>query len=97
MNDVSESWGIPMTLDSMFVMITSDDLKAMKQRIIKQLKNRFGSIDYYNCFAVGVDTDKMMWYDVDNTQTQKAQAQMSDVINNGGESTGTTDFSGWTM
>jgi hypothetical protein len=37
----------------------------MNQIMIKQLKNRFGDINYYKRFVVGIDRSKMRLYDVE--------------------------------
>ena len=66
MDHVSESFGISMTADAMFGLITTEELTARNQIMVKQLKNRWGDLDYYKRFVVGVDAPKFKLYDVDD-------------------------------
>lgn len=67
MTDTSESMGLPMSLDLFFALIPTDELEAMNQIMIKQLKNRFGDINYYKRFVVGIERSKMRLYDVEES------------------------------
>jgi replicative DNA helicase len=55
LEDTSESFGLPATADLMFALITSEDLEALGQIMVKQLKNRYNDPSYYKRFTVGVD------------------------------------------
>ncbi|MFA7408352.1 MAG: DnaB-like helicase C-terminal domain-containing protein [Anaerolineaceae bacterium] len=79
LTNTSESMGLPMSADSMFALISSEELREMGQIIIKQLKNRWGDIGYYTRFAVGIDRSKMKLYDLEeNAQTQQAAVKAQD-------------------
>jgi replicative DNA helicase len=67
MTNTSESMGLPMSLDIFFALIPTEELEKMNQIMIKQLKNRFGDINYYKRFVVGIDRSKMRLYDVETT------------------------------
>jgi replicative DNA helicase len=67
MTNTSESMGLPMSLDIFFALIPSEELEKMNQIMIKQLKNRFGDINYYKRFVVGIDRSKMRLYDVETS------------------------------
>jgi predicted ATP-dependent serine protease len=67
MTNTSESMGLPMSLDIFFALIPTEELEKMNQIMIKQLKNRFGDINYYKRFVVGIDRAKMRLYDVETT------------------------------
>jgi hypothetical protein len=63
----------------MFALISSEDLEAMGQIMVKQLKNRYNDPSYYKRFTVGVDRAKMKLYDVE----QSAQQGLADAGHSG--------------
>ena len=65
LEDTSESFGLPATADFMFALISSEELEQLGQIMVKQLKNRWGSIDQYKRFMVGIDRSKMKLYDAE--------------------------------
>ena len=67
LEDISESFGSAMTADFILGISTSPELEKMKQLQMKQLKNRWGALDYYRKFVVGVDRSKMKLFDIDAT------------------------------
>ncbi len=75
LEDTSESFGLPATVDFMFAMISTDELQELNQIVIKQLKNRYSDPNYYKRFVVGIDRAKMKLYDVE----ESAQTGMTDV------------------
>lgn len=74
LTDTSESFGLPATADSMFALINSEELEALNQLMVKQLKNRYTDPSRYKRFVIGVDRSKMRLYDVD----ESAQDLMDD-------------------
>lgn len=74
LEDTSESFGLPATVDLMIALITSDELENLNQMMFKQLKNRFGDPAKYKRFVVGIDRAKMRLYDVE----QSAQEEVTD-------------------
>lgn len=62
----SESMGLPMTADLFFSLSTSDELEALGQVSMTQLKNRFGDINRPRRFVLGLDRPKMRFYDVED-------------------------------
>ena len=67
LEDTSESFGLPATADLMFALITSEDLEALGQIMVKQLKNRYNDPSYYKRFTIGVDRAKMKLYDIEQS------------------------------
>jgi len=67
LEDTSESFGLPATADFMFALISSEELEALGQMKIKQLKNRYNDPSINRAFIVGVDRAKMKLYDVSNS------------------------------
>jgi replicative DNA helicase len=78
LEDTSESFGLPATADLMFALITSEDLEALGQIMVKQLKNRYNDPTYYKRFTIGVDRAKMRLYDIE----QSAQSGIVDAGHN---------------
>lgn len=74
LTDTSESFGLPATADLMFALISSEELEAMGQIMVKQLKNRYNDPGKYRKFVVGIDRAKMRLFDVE----QSAQAELVD-------------------
>jgi hypothetical protein len=67
LEDTSESFGLPATADFMFALISSEELEQLGQIMVKQLKNRWGSIDHYKRFTVGIDRSKMKLFDAEDS------------------------------
>lgn len=74
MTDTSESMGSVHTFDLYFALIRTEELDELGQVMVKQLKNRYGDLNYYKRFIVGLDTSKMKFYDVEDS----AQKNISD-------------------
>jgi hypothetical protein len=65
LEDTSESFGLPATADLMFALINTEELQALNQIMVKQLKNRYNDPTTYTKFVIGVDRSKMKLYDVE--------------------------------
>ena len=65
LTDTSESFGLPATADLMIALISTDELKALNQIMVKQLKNRYADPEMYKRFVIGVDKSRMKLYDVE--------------------------------
>jgi replicative DNA helicase len=74
LDDTSESFGLPATADFMFGLSTSDELEALGQIMVKQLKARDHDKKTIKRFVIGVDYSKMRLYDVE----QQAQKDITD-------------------
>jgi hypothetical protein len=51
----------------MFDLMTNDELDALGQMKVKQLKNRYNDPGVNRAFILGVDKAKMRLYDVENS------------------------------
>ena len=78
LEDTSESFGLPATADFMFALISNDDLEALGQMKVKQLKNRYNDPSVNRAFIVGVDRAKMRLYDVEQSAQNIVDANQSD-------------------
>ena len=67
LDNTSDSMGLPMTLDFMLALISTEELDEQNQLMVKQLKNRFGDPSTHKRFLIGVDRSKMRLYDIDSS------------------------------
>lgn len=74
LTNTSESFGLPATADLMFALISTEELEALGQIMVKQLKNRYGDRNKYKRFVVGVDRSKMKLFNLE----ANAQKNISD-------------------
>jgi replicative DNA helicase len=68
LEDTSESFGLPATADLMFALVSSEELEALGQIMVKQLKNRYNDPGSNKRFAVGIDKSRMKLYDIDDAR-----------------------------
>lgn len=80
MTDVSESFGLPHTVDFFAAIITTEDLEKLNQYMFKQLKNRYSDVTKNRKFIVGVDKPKMKLYDVSPTAQTNIQNSGQSVV-----------------
>ena len=64
LSDTSESFGLPMTADMMFAIMTNDEMQENGQFMVKQLKNRYVDPTFMKRFLVGVDYAQMRLYEL---------------------------------
>ena len=67
LTDTSESFGLHATADLMFALIATEDLEAMNQIMVKQLKNRYNDPTVNKRFVLGIDRAKMRLYDCEQS------------------------------
>lgn len=65
LENTSESFGLPATVDLMFALISTEELEKLNQIMVKQLKNRYNDVAMYKRFVVGIDKTKMRLYNVE--------------------------------
>ena len=68
LTDTSESFGLPATADLMFALISTEELEAINQIMVKQLKNRYNDPTINKRFVLGIDRSKMRLYDVEQNK-----------------------------
>jgi len=78
LEDTSESFGLPATADLMFAIISTEQMEALGQVMVKQLKNRYNDPTVNKKFVIGIDRAKMKLYDVD-------QSAQDELVDNGQE------------
>jgi len=66
LTDTSESFGLPATADFMIALIATDEMKALNQILVKQLKNRYSDLEGpLKRFVIGVDRPRMRLFDTE--------------------------------
>ena len=81
LEDTSESFGLPATADLMFALISNEELDALNQIAVKQLKNRYNDPTVNKRFVIGIDRARMRLFDVKLSEQQELQdANQSDDI-----------------
>ena len=100
LEDTSESFGLPATADLMFALISNEELDALNQIAVKQLKNRYNDPTVNKRFVIGIDRAKMRLFDVKLSEQQSLQDanQTGDVPEAFSEPVfDKTDFGGFTV
>lgn len=77
LTDTSDSFGLPMSADFMVALIRTEEMDALNQIMIKQLKNRYNDATIAKRFVVGIDRAKMKLYN--------AEGNAQDIIDSGQE------------
>ena len=81
LEDTSESFGLPATADLMFALISNEELDALNQIAVKQLKNRYNDPTVNKRFVIGIDRARMRLFDVKLSEQQELQdANQSDDL-----------------
>jgi replicative DNA helicase len=65
LEDTSESFALPATVDFMVALVSSEQLEELNQIQVKQLKNRYNDPTKNRKFVVGVDRSRMKLYNTD--------------------------------
>ena len=65
-SNISESFGLPATVDFLLSLVSTDELAQANQILCIQLKNRYNDINYYKKFLIGIDRSKMRLYNLEN-------------------------------
>lgn len=65
-DDISESYGLAATADVIFAIFDDEELSKQNKLVYKQVKNRFGDINTYSKFPMGVTKAKMKLHDIDS-------------------------------
>jgi len=73
LEDTSESFGLPATADLMLALVSNDELTALGQVLVKQLKNRYSDPNVHKRFVVGINRGKMKLFDVEDADKDLVQ------------------------
>ncbi len=91
----SESFGLPMTADFMFALISTEELEQSGNIMVKQLKNRYNERLSNKKFLLGINRAKMKLYSTnDAVPIPGPKKQVPDTFFNRKK---TSNFSDWNM
>lgn len=82
LTNTAESFGLPATADIMFALISTEELNAMSQLMVKQLKNRWGDTENPKRFVIGVDRSKMKLFNLDDIAQKDVMKKDQPVMDN---------------
>lgn len=77
LENVSESHGFSATVDLLIGLMSHPDWEAVNKLMMVQLKNRYGDLNYYRKFMIGISRAKMQMYNL--------KREASDEVNKHGE------------
>tara|TARA_B100001564_G_scaffold348745_1_gene351049 strand:+ start:73 stop:786 length:714 start_codon:yes stop_codon:yes gene_type:complete len=80
LEDTSESFGLPATADLMFALISNEELDALNQIAVKQLKNRYNDPTMNKRFVIAIDRAKMRLSDVKLSEQVLQDANQTDDV-----------------
>lgn len=67
LTETSESIGLPMTVDLMLALISTEELEKLNQIMVKQLKNRYDNPNKHKRFVIGIDRSRMRLYNLEDS------------------------------
>lgn len=85
LDGISESFGIAATADLVITIVSNEQLAALGQYMVKQLKNRYNDPNKNRKFLIGVDKTKMRLYNLEasaQTLVQSSNSIQSNTTNN---------------
>jgi hypothetical protein len=68
-NDIltKNSFGVAAVADLILAAITTEELDALGQVMIKQLKNRYNDVSKNRRFVIGIDRSRMKWFNAEQS------------------------------
>lgn len=88
--DVSESHGLAATVDCLFGLMSNEEWEKTGKLMIGQIKNRYGDINFYKKFMLGIERSKMRLYDIKRDASDEVNRGQSKAVEKGAS----TDFGG---
>ena len=82
LEDTAESFGLPATADLMFALVATEELEAMGQIMVKQLKNRYNDVNLHKRFVIGIDRAKMRLMDASDSASDELVKDAITMDNN---------------
>jgi len=75
MEDVAESFGTTATADFILALVRNEQMDAMNEILCIQLKNRYSDKGKFRHFGIGVNIEKMQFYDLEKKDQTYMNAQ----------------------
>lgn len=79
---IADSFGVAHTADWIGILINTDELKALNQIEISQVKSRYSDLNYNKRFLIGIDRARMRLYDLDQNFQSNTYIKMENSLNN---------------
>ena len=80
-DDVSESHGLSATVDLLFGLMSNEEWEKTGKVMVGQIKNRYGDLNYYKKFMIGVERSKMRLYDLKREASNEVNVGQSSTTN----------------
>lgn len=71
LDNTSESFGLPATVDFMMALMSTEELEEAGQIMMKTLKNRYGDPNKYKRFVVGINRNRMRLFNIEQVEKEK--------------------------
>ncbi len=68
--NLSDSFGTAMTVDFMIAGVRNEELDGLNQILFSQVLSRYGDINYYRRFVMGIDLPHFKLYDLEDSAQQ---------------------------
>jgi replicative DNA helicase len=78
LTETAESIGIAYTADLILAGYSNDEMKTTGKMLLKQLKNRYGDLNWKNKFMVGVERSKMRLFNLVDSEDMGVQKRSDD-------------------
>lgn len=75
MTDIADSFSIAATADMLISMMRTEELDAIDQVLIKQIKNRYANKNNKMRFPIGVNQEQQRYFDVEDADSNIAFAE----------------------
>ena len=75
MTDIADSFSIAATADMLISMMRTEELDAIDQVLIKQIKNRYANKNNKMRFPIGVNQEQQRYFDVEDADSNMAFAE----------------------
>ena len=75
MDDVAESFGTTATADFILALVRNEQMDAMGEILAIQLKNRYSDKGKFRHFGIGVNIEKMQFYDLEKKDQNYMNSQ----------------------
>ena len=82
LNNIAEAKGMSFALDFLCAMYSTEESRQMNQMMFKQLKTRYAKKNIITKFFMGLDFDKMRFYDIPGQHQQIAKNAANTIRNN---------------
>jgi len=80
LDNSAESFGATGTGDLILALVRNEEMDKLGELMAIQLKNRFSDMNKLKRFVIGVNIEKMQFYDVENEQQTLMGSKPEDFV-----------------